>query len=103
MPREVVIQKHILEYLRFIGSVAGKTKTMGVMRHGRYSFDPMTFRGYPDITAFYKNKLYFIEVKSDTGRQSEHQLAFEALCKSANIPYILARSVEDVEQALNQS
>ena len=99
--KESVIQRHILEYLRSIGATAGKTKTMGVMRRGRWCCDPMVFRGFPDITFFYKGKLYFCEVKSATGKQSREQLLFSILCAEANISYILARSFADVQTALN--
>ena len=68
--REGDIQLQILHYLKGIGAVCGKTKTMGVRRGRTFCFDPYTFRGYPDITAFYKGELYFIEVKSPKGKQS---------------------------------
>lgn len=100
--KEVDIQRQILEYLRFIGATAGKTKTTGVFDAKRRCFrsDPYLFSGFADITAFFRNKIFFIEVKSDTGRQSDNQKSFQSLCESAGIPYILARSVSDVEKII---
>jgi hypothetical protein len=102
--KEVVIQKQILDYLRFRGVKAGKTKTMGTFRNGKYSFDPMTFTGFPDITSFWKlNKdecaIVFIEVKSPKGKLRDEQKEFQSLVskvKSSHVHYIVARSVEDV-------
>lgn len=97
------IQLQILKYLRAIGATAGKTKTMGVKRGRSFCFDPYTFRGFPDVVAFYKNRLYFIEVKSDTGTQSYDQIIFQKLAEDAGQVYILARSVEDLTTALKEA
>jgi hypothetical protein len=102
--KEVVIQKHILDYLRFRGVKAGKTKTMGVFRHGKYSLDPMTYIGFPDITSFWKLNateyaLVFIEVKSYSGILRNEQKEFQEYVKAVNsshVHYIVARSVEDI-------
>ncbi len=96
--KEGVTQIQIIHYLKAIGAVVGKTKTMGVKRGSRFCLDPYVFLGFPDLTFFYKNRLFFCEVKSATGKQSENQILFEKQCKLANIPYILARSVSDVEE-----
>jgi len=90
------VQLSIIRYCKMQGYTIGKTKTMGVMRGKRFCYDPYVFRGFPDLTAF-TPELVFIEVKSKTGRQSADQKAFQELCEGAGIPYILARSVEDVE------
>ncbi len=90
------IQLQILKYLRAIGAYAGKTKTVGIKRGRVFCFDPYTFRGFPDISGFYKDKLFFIEVKSATGKQSYEQILFEQHCQKAGIIYILVHSVDDV-------
>jgi hypothetical protein len=41
-----------------------------------------------------------IEVKAHTGRQSPEQFAFQVMVETLGGVYILARSVEDVEEAL---
>jgi hypothetical protein len=96
-----VLQLHILKYLRAIGAYAGKTKTMGVKRGRAFCFDPYTFRGFPDISCFHKDKLYFIEVKSSTGTQSLEQKTFQTFCDKAGITYILARDLSDIEKIIS--
>lgn len=44
--------------------------------------------------------IVYLEVKTMTGEQSEKQRQFQQWCESQSICYILARSVEDLEQAL---
>jgi len=90
------IQLQIIHYLKMKGAAVGKTKTMGVRDGGHYRFDIYTFRGFPDLTCFINNTLYFIEVKSPRGIQSPEQQTFELLCHQAGIHYILAKSLEDV-------
>ena len=97
---EGALQLQILKYLRAIGAVAGKTKTTGISRNGVFCADRYLFIGFPDITIFYKNKIYFCEVKSAKGYQSRYQQLFQELCKDSNIPYILARKLEDVMEII---
>ena len=90
----------IIHYLKGMGAIVGKTKTMGVKRGKVYCQAPYLFLGFPDLTFFYHNKLYFCEVKSPTGKQSNHQKSFQLECLKADIPYILARSLEDVQKLI---
>lgn len=99
-PTESHVQLSIIKYLISIGAKVGKTKTMGVKRGKIYCFDPYTFQGFPDLTFFYEKRLYFCEVKAGKNKQSAEQIAFQEYCNEAGIPYILARSWEDVQTAL---
>lgn len=100
MRKESVIQLQIIHTLKRLGAVVGKTKTMGVKRGRSFCFDPYTFRGFSDLVAFYKHKIYFIEVKSATGTQSDDQKEFQKLVEGAGLTYILARSIEDLLTSL---
>lgn len=94
------IQLQIIRYLKSLGFAVGKTRTMGVRNpEGGYRLDPYTFRGFPDLTAFVP-ELLFIEVKAERGRFTEYQRDFQELCEKAGITYIVARSIEDVEEYL---
>ena len=97
------IQLQIIHYLKGCGHVVGKTKTMGVKRGRSFCFDPYTFRGFSDLVAFINNKIYFIEVKSETGTQSDDQKTFQRLVEDAGLNYILARSVGDVVKNIFRS
>jgi len=99
--KETDVQLEILKYLRARGYPAGKTKTMGVVRNGKYCVDRYLFTGFPDITAFVP-ELLFIEVKFNKGAQSDNQERFEQLCLHAgNVKYLVARSAADVDAYLN--
>jgi hypothetical protein len=93
---ETAIVKQILDYLSLIHATAGKTKTMGVSRDGRYMYDKNTYRGFPDITGFHKGQIFFIEVKYDKNKQTPEQLLFQQHCKNAGITYILAYGLNQV-------
>lgn len=94
------LQLQIIKYLKIMGAVVGKTKTHGVREGRAYRFDIYTFRGFPDLCCFYKQRMYFIEVKPPAGKQSPEQQQFELLCKEANIPYILARDLETIQEII---
>lgn len=93
------LQLAIIHSLKARGFVVGKTKTKGSRLGNRFLFDCYQFRGFPDLVCF-TPKFYFIECKAKNGTQSPEQKDFQALCERADVPYILARSVEDVEKAL---
>lgn len=103
--KESEIQLDILRYLRTIGAYSGKTKTMGTPRTNKwgkryFSIDPYNFHGFPDLTGFYKGRLFFVEVKGKGGTQSDAQKEFQRRCIEAKIEYILAYSVSDVYNIL---
>ena len=56
--------------------------------------------GTPDILGTYQGRAIGIEVKSATGRQRPEQKLWQAQFERAGGLYILARSVDDVRQAL---
>lgn len=89
----------IIYYLRAKGYPCGKTKTTGIVRNNRFTYDAYLFRGFPDITAF-TPCLVFIECKSLKGKQTEEQRDFQTFCEKASIKYILARRLEDVIEVI---
>lgn len=93
---EVIIQRQILGYLKPICQAVGKTKTTGIQRKGIFCRDPFLFTGFPDLTGFKDNKIFFVEVKSGYNKQSTHQRLFQELCEKAGIIYVLAYKLEDV-------
>jgi hypothetical protein len=58
------------------------------------------YRGLPDITAVTQGKVWAIEVKTDTGRQSKAQIEFQKRWEARGHTYILARCAEDVAEAM---
>jgi len=95
---EACAQLRILKYCKACGYVAGKIKVKGSLSHGRFIYDPYTFRGMPDLIIF-TPKIHFCEVKALTGKQSLEQKVFQGLCEAAGIPYILAYDIKDLQKA----
>lgn len=59
------------------------------------------FPGCPDVSGFLRGgRAFFIEVKSATGKQSQAQKDFQAICERFGAVYVLARDVSDVERAI---
>ncbi len=46
------------------------------------------------------NDIHFIECKSDTGKQSADQKAFQEMVEKLGCEYILARTLEDVSEII---
>lgn len=56
--------------------------------------------GVADIVIVHKGRVYFIEMKNETGEQSDAQKIFQALCERVGAPYAICRRVHDVERQL---
>lgn len=108
--KESAIQRAILDYLAARGILAFRMNT-GAMA-GEYNGKPRFLRfgvvGMADILAFpwWPNDSFkltmptWIEVKTATGKQSEHQKSFQHQVEQHGHTYIVARSVDDVEAIL---
>lgn len=87
--RESDIQAAIRDYLQWTGWFCWKNhQTLG------------SYRGVADLTAIKDGRHLYIEVKTATGQLSEDQKKFRDDLVRAGGTYILARSVEDLEQQL---
>ncbi|MFQ5445181.1 MAG: VRR-NUC domain-containing protein [Nitrospinales bacterium] len=99
--KESVIQHQILSYLGHIGVFCYRSNTGGARlpgKGGRPQFVRFGVRGHPDIVAVYDGKYVGIEVKSEKGRQTKYQRWFQEDLEEAGGVYLLARSVEDIEE-----
>ncbi|MGB9886737.1 MAG: VRR-NUC domain-containing protein [Moorellales bacterium] len=86
---EAEIQRQIRDYLRWTGwFVIRNHQSLG------------SHRGLADLTAVKDGWVVWIEVKVPGGRQSKYQEEFQRQIEAHGGTYILARSVEDVERAL---
>lgn len=54
------------------------------------------FPGLSDLICIKKGVVLFIEIKTATGKQSEHQIKFEHEIKSRNGNYLVIRSVDEI-------
>ena len=89
MQRETIIRKAITDALK----VSGWDVTYHLQGVG-------SRKGFPDLTAMKNGRTVYIEVKTETGKQSEHQKQFEKICKAHGCTYIVARSLKDVQDLL---
>lgn len=56
--------------------------------------------GVPDIILVSRGQAYGLEVKTSSGRLSDAQVAFHGAAKSAGMPCLVVRSVDEVERVL---
>lgn len=86
-PTETEIKKQLKEYLTL---------------KGWFTFPIMqglgSYKGLPDMIACKDGKVLFIEVKTETGGQTEYQKMFQEKVEKAGCKYILARRLEDLIQ-----
>lgn len=85
--REKKIERAIIRYLRGRGFKCGKVNP----EVGGWD------NGIADILCFGSTNQYYIEVKSENGRQQKNQIEFQEICERTGGIYILARGVDDVK------
>lgn len=56
--------------------------------------------GVADLVVWLPRGISYIEVKTEKGRQSDRQKAFEQICKAHGVFYAVVRSVEDIAQLI---
>ena len=100
-PPEGVVQIQIIHYLKALGAVIGKTKTVGIKRGKCYCLDPYTMRGKADLECFYNGVMYCIEVKRAKGKMSDNQKTYRDIFhKPPDRIFIEAHSLEDVSSII---
>ena len=57
-------------------------------------------KGRSDLTLYYFGRVYFIELKDDTGKQSPEQKEWQKLMESHGFIYIVIRSLEEFKEFL---
>lgn len=105
MPTEKEIESAVLYYLNYQpGVFAFKVNTTGIYDPNAGHFRKLSkwiLPGTPDILCCVNGSFCGLEVKSDKGRQSDHQKIFEEkLISKSNGFYFVVRSVKDAENVL---
>lgn len=59
-------------------------------------------KGAPDLIAGINGKTYWLELKTDTGRQSIEQMAFQQLAPVFGATYIVVRKLEDLNDIIRE-
>lgn len=65
-------------------------------------FDTGLPEGFSDLILLANKTIYFVEVKTKYGQQRKAQVNFQNIVESRGYTYIVARSKEDVENAVLQ-
>ena len=97
---EWALQKAIVIWLHAHGCLAVVTDAGAAYRAGAFSGDSLP-RGWPDVTGLLPGGRFLgVECKAGRGRQNEAQKSMQYEIEQRGGLYILARSVEDIEAAL---
>ena len=56
--------------------------------------------GSPDLVVSIKDRVFFVEYKTQSGQQSDNQKAFEWKCLNLGIGYYLCRNLDDFKRAI---
>ena len=99
------IEKSILQYLnQVMGAFAWKNATMGVWDPRKKIYRTNTnLKGVSDIICIFNRQVFFIEVKTKTGKLSEHQKHFIDECNERGVKAFVARSIQDVVDNLKET
>lgn len=101
---ESAIERSICDYLTYQGFDVIKIPSSGYFDAARKRFrkhaSPYVRNGIPDLLALKPGTIYWFEVKSLKGVQSEAQKDMEKLFLKNGQKYFIVRSVKDVEDIL---
>jgi hypothetical protein len=97
---ELAVQKAVLRWLRGCGFLVAVTDAGGAYKAGAF-FGQGPPAGWPDLTAVSPGGRFVgVECKSKRGRQSDAQKRMQREIENRGGIYVLARSVADVQKAL---
>ena len=85
----IVIDCDIMDGLKF---AQGTLRYPYIVHHKKMGY----IKGQPDMIAMKNGKVYCLELKSENGKQSKEQKAYQEMCAKNNIPYIVVRNLEDL-------
>jgi hypothetical protein len=101
--KESDLQKLVLDWL-VLHRIFHRRKNTGAMASedvpGKKRFVRFGQAGDPDIEICYKGRFIAVELKSETGTQTQNQKNYQSDFEAAGGRYILARSLEDVTEVL---
>jgi len=102
IPKESDTQKAIIDYLDSRGILNWRVNLGGVPHTvgGKIIYRKNPMKGMPDICGLYCGLFFGIEVKAKT-KQSPEQFTWQQKFEQNGAIYILAKSVEDVREALD--
>jgi len=99
LKKETILENAILKYLSLATKwLFWKNPDQQECRNGVYRKHPWSITGISDIICCLPNgKTLWVEVKTDTGRQSPAQKQFEKSLTDLGHSYFVVRSLKDIE------
>lgn len=101
---ESSILTDVLSWLKAKGIFHWRVPLGPVLRGGGKDYSKNPMKGFPDIAGIApgsKGRLFAIEVKRPKGRFSQEQLDWQTKLEEADVLYIQAYSLDDVEEAFD--
>lgn len=95
---ETAIQRDVIDYLSSRGFLVWRNQLQGIMMNGRRLRNPN--KGQPDVWAVKRGRLLGVEVKTEKGVLSVEQTEFIARAERFGVTVIVARSIQDLIDAL---
>ena len=112
MKQEHLFQQQIIQYLHMFNIFVFETDVMDGLKFLNTEKQRLAFinyhkqlgyvKGQPDLVAIMNNKVVFIELKTQKGKQSKEQKEVEQAIKNRGVDYIVIRSLEDLQNYLKK-
>ena len=112
MKQEHLLQQQIIQYLHMFNIFVFETDVMDGLKFLNNQQSRLAFiqhhknmgyiKGQPDLVAVMNNKVVFIELKTEKGRQSKEQKEVEQEIKNRGVDYIVVRSLEDLQNYIKK-
>ena len=103
---EALIQKNIVDYIRLrlkdsiLFSVPNGTMVENIIT--RMILFLMGLKtGVSDLILLYQGKVYFLEIKTEKGKQSPEQKQFQKDVEKQGFIYLILRSLDDAERLVD--
>lgn len=91
-----VFETDVMDGLKFLNNQ--QSRLAYIQHHKNMGY----VKGQPDLVAILNNKVVFIELKTQKGKQSKEQKEVEKEIKNRGVDYIVIRSLEDLQNYLKK-
>ena len=112
MKQEHLFQQQVIQYLHMFNIFVFETDVMDGLKFLNTEKQRLAFiqhqknmgyiKGQPDLVAVLNNKVVFIELKTQKGKQSKEQKEVEKEIKKRGVDYIVVRNLEDLKEYLKK-
>jgi len=104
---EAQLQQNIIIWFRNNYQMNGKGLIFSVANESTYKNKVFkntgTLSGVSDLIVILDNKVLFVELKTETGKQSENQIKFQTNIENLNQNYYLVRSLDQFKNIINEN